>query len=159
MDPSERQELIDTEHLKLLAVGFFVVGAVYVLLAVFSLFYVFIGLIFFFAPPVAPPVPPAPPLPMPDLRGMGIVVALFGVVIAGSVAVVAALHFWAGVSIRRRKHRMLCLVTAALSCLFVPIGTFLGVCGIVVLSRPSVAQHFTPAEPMALAVPGGGAAG
>jgi hypothetical protein len=132
---------------------------VYVLLAIFSLFYVFMGLMLFVAPPMVPPVSSTPPLPMPDMRGMGIVMALMGAIMVGAICVVAALHFWAGVSIQRRKRRVLCLVTAVISCLFVPIGTFLGVCGVIVLSRPSVAQHFAPAEPEALSIPGGGVAG
>ena len=46
------------------------------------------------------------------------------------------------VRLGQRRSHTLCLVAAALSCVFMPFGTLLGVCTFVVLLRPSVAPLF-----------------
>jgi hypothetical protein len=64
----------------------------------------------------------------------------------------ALLAFWWGLaflnfnvarSLAKRRHRGLCFVMAAFACLFVPLGTILGVFTFVTLSRPSVQNSFT----------------
>jgi hypothetical protein len=74
-------------------------------------------------------------------------------VIMGSAMILAAwtvviLLIAAGTCLRRRTRRMFCIVVAGISCLFMPIGTVLGVFTIIVLSRPSVKALFEAhAEP------------
>lgn len=46
----------------------------------------------------------------------------------------------------QRRHRVFCLVVAAVNCMTFPHGTILGVCTILVLSRPSVQRLFELAE-------------
>ena len=48
----------------------------------------------------------------------------------------------AGRMMAKRRRRMFCLIVAAISCLFFPLGTLLGIFTILVLSRPSVIQQF-----------------
>ena len=54
----------------------------------------------------------------------------------------AALTAYAGWSLHNRRNRTLVLVVAALHLISVPFGTILGVCSIIVLSRPEVAEQF-----------------
>ena len=58
----------------------------------------------------------------------------------------------AGRNLVRRRGYTFCLVVAAISCLFVPFGTVLGVFTLVVLLRPSVKALFglppAPSEPV-----------
>jgi hypothetical protein len=49
---------------------------------------------------------------------------------------------FAGRFLRRRTHRTFCLAVAAVSCLFTPFGTVLGVFTLIVLSREGVRQAF-----------------
>ncbi len=154
MDGVEKQEIVDEEHLKLLTVGFIVAGAFSMLVAMLPLSYGFMGAMFAVMPPIVPRTGTGAPLPEIDMHGIGIVIALFGAIFAAGIAVVAALQIWAGVSVRRRKHHVLCIVAAALSCLFVPIGTVVGVCGLLVLARPSVARRFRQ-DPRGAVLPAG----
>lgn len=48
----------------------------------------------------------------------------------------------AGRNLARRKRYMFCLVMAAISCMFMPFGTVLGVFTIIVLMRPGVKELF-----------------
>ena len=48
----------------------------------------------------------------------------------------------AGKSLARRKRYMFCLVMAAISCMFMPFGTVLGIFTIIVLMRPAVKELF-----------------
>ena len=52
------------------------------------------------------------------------------------------LQFLAGRFIALRRHRMFCLVIAGLICLWVPLGTALGVYTFVILTRPGVIEWF-----------------
>lgn len=65
----------------------------------------------------------------------------------------------AGRNLTRHRRYTFCLVVAALSCLFMPIGTALGIFTIIVLMRPSVRELFedrAPAPPPAVPVQGTG---
>jgi hypothetical protein len=80
-------------------------------------------------------------------RGPGAsVVGLFFVVV-GSAAILlgwafAVLLAVAGRSLQVHRRHAFCFVIACLSCLLAPLGTALGVCSILVLSRPRVKDLF-----------------
>lgn len=54
----------------------------------------------------------------------------------------AASLFYAGRCLRARKRLTFCTVMAAVSCVFVPFGTALGVFSLIVLQRPQVRAQF-----------------
>jgi hypothetical protein len=54
----------------------------------------------------------------------------------------AALTFTAGRRLAERRGYTFCIVIAAVLCLFMPLGTILGVFTIIVLQRPSVKARF-----------------
>jgi hypothetical protein len=49
---------------------------------------------------------------------------------------------YSGHCIKTRKHRTLSLIMAALNTLAIPIGTIIGVCALIVLSRPTVKKLY-----------------
>jgi len=49
-------------------------------------------------------------------------------------------------SLGQQRRRTFCMVVAAISCLFFPFGTALGVFTLIVLSRPSVRALFEPSS-------------
>ncbi len=129
----------DLDHLKLLSIFHYVVGGLTALAACLPLIHVFLGLIFILAPETfdngRSPQFPA------DLLGWMFVVMGGTFVIAGwMLALVIVLG---GRSLARHRNHTFCLVVAALSCLFVPMGTVLGVFTMIVLLRPSVKQIFS----------------
>ncbi len=58
----------------------------------------------------------------------------------------------AGRRVAQRRNRVFCLVIAAVECVFMPLGTILGVFTIVVLMRPSVVGLFAGTQAMPASV-------
>lgn len=59
----------------------------------------------------------------------------------------AAITYLGGRFIAARSHYVFCFVVAVINCLFVPMGTVLGVFTIIVLARPTVKKLFEAARP------------
>jgi len=57
---------------------------------------------------------------------------------------IAALQVLTGQRLQQRRSRIYCMIVAAVTCLSIPYGTFLGVCTFIVLSRSSVQKSFQP---------------
>ena len=144
MDSFERQRILDEEHLRLLRIGYLTMGGVAAFTGLFGLFYVFMGAVMasFMRIPQKGPGQPPPELFAWFFVGFGV---LF-MVLAGTYA---ALAFVAARSLRLRRSRTLCLLTAGLSCLYIPFGTLLGIFTFNVLGRPSVQSLFA-APPLPL---------
>ena len=60
--------------------------------------------------------------------------------LAGSTLVVA--NLLVARRLQQRRSRVFCIVVAAVGCIFLPYGTLLGVCAMLVLCRPSVIALF-----------------
>ena len=124
-------------HVQLLAIFHYVLAGLGLLFSILPAFYVAIGWAmltgaFAFGGRVANPPPPQ----------VGWLFVAFGVammIVALGFVVLLAL---AGRFLARRRHWTYCLVIAALSCAFFPLGTALGVFTILVLSKPQVRAAF-----------------
>ena len=144
---SERQSIVDQEHLKLLPIGFWVLGALDIFIAMYGVIYIGFGVLFANAPLSTPGsaavVPPAFFAWFFVAMGAAFMVA-FGAL--------ATLKILSGFWIRKRTHRTACLVIAGISCASIPFGTIVGVLAFMVLLRPSVSALFgvAPAQPLAL---------
>jgi len=128
---------IDDEHLKLLSIFYYILGALGALWALVPLIYVLVGLVLVVLPFSIPAEKDAVPLAFFGVFFM--LMGLFAFVIS---AVIAALKLYTGHCLSRRKNRTFCFVVAAVCCLGFPLGTILGVFTFIVLSRPSVAEQF-----------------
>jgi len=127
----------DEQHLRLLGMFHYVVGALTALFALFPLIHFTVGLFFVLAPQHSPQHQGGPP---PAFIGwffmiLGGMLFLLGESFAGCV-------FAAGRFIGSRRHYWFVFIIACLQCAFFPFGTVLGVFTIVVLSRPTVKQLF-----------------
>ena len=147
MNTAERQRILDEEHLRLLRIGYLTMGGVSAFTGLFGLFYVFMGAVMASAMRAAPKGPndPSPEFFALIFVGIGLVFML----LAGSYA---ALAFLSARALRLRRSRTLCLITAGLSCLYIPFGTILGIFTFNVLGRPSVLPLFV-APPLPLSPP------
>ena len=123
----------DAEHLDLLAIFHYVVAGMTALIACIPLIHLTVGLVFLFASFDGPKTPPR-------------VVGLLMVIIAGCFILagwaLALLILLAGRRLKRRAAWNFCLLVAAIECVFMPVGTVLGVFTIIVLSRKSVKELF-----------------
>lgn len=149
LDAHARQQILDEEHLRLLSIFYFVSAGTTALFSLFGALYVAMGLLLVTsASPFQDTHGDAPP------AAVGWIFVLIGGFVVVMFAVMAALKLYAGLCIRRRRQRVLCMVVGGLSCLGVPFGTILGIFTFMVLQRPSViALYAPPSQPDAHLTP------
>ena len=128
-------EEADAEHLRLLSICHFVLAGLCTLGALFPLIHLWIGLSI-----VSGEFPLGPGRPPPPEFGWLFIIMASGVILCSLT--LAVLTLLAGRRLSARRGRAFCTVVAALECLFMPLGTVLGVFTLVVLSRPSVQRQF-----------------
>ena len=128
----------DEEHLKLLSVFHYVVGALGALIACFPLIHVAVGILMVAHPASMNAGRPAL-LPF-AVMGYGFILIGGLLVLAGWAGAICTMA--SGYYLARRKKRTFSVVMAAVLCMFVPFGTVLGVFTILVLSRESVKQRY-----------------
>jgi hypothetical protein len=127
----------DAEHLRLLSIFHYIVGALAALFSLFPLIYSAIGVFFVYAsahPQVQQGEPP------PAFVGWIFIVIGCLFFLAGETFAVCIIV--AGRFIAAHRHYWFAFVTACVECLFIPFGIILGVFTIVVMSRESVKQLF-----------------
>lgn len=133
----------DEEHLKLLQIGHLVLSIITALFACLPLMHVAMGVAILVSPESM----------FGDAKGKG-PPPLFGllfVVMGGLFSLagwtLAALIFAAGRAIERRRRHAFCIIVAAVSCIFMPFGTILGIFSLMILNRPSVKLLFEAGTP------------
>lgn len=133
-----RQQIVDEEHLRLLALGYKISAGVVAFYSLFGLIYVFMGILVSVLPPTsstgASDSPPA--FVGWFIGGIGLVFLLLGLTIA-------YLRWRTARCLEQRHSLVFCQVIAALSCLEIPYGTVLGIFTFLVLGRPPVRRLFT----------------
>jgi hypothetical protein len=132
------QEVIDTEHLRLLRIGYFISAGQTAFMIPFGLMYAGMGVMISQLPGGAHSAPPP--------AFMSWIMGAFGAFIAGIATLAAVLKVLTGIRLKERRSRLLCQITAALTCLEVPYGTALGVMTFSVLGRPGVQRQFDDAR-------------
>jgi len=133
--PTTRSD--DLEHLKLLSIFHYVAAGLLALLSLLPLFHLIAGLT------MIQWTVHTPQEALPGLLAGGCLAMLAAtwmlIGLSSAACLAAAGHFLA-----RRRHHTFCLAVAVVACLFMPVGTILGVFTILVLVRPSVRALFTP---------------
>lgn len=125
----------DEEHLRLLSIFHYVVAGLSCFFSLFPVMYMAIGVFMLCGKFDAAHQDPG-------AQGIGWVFIAIGSVffLAGlGFAVCVAL---AGRFLGRRRHYIFCMVMAAVTCMFMPFGTVLGVFTIIVLQKETVRQLF-----------------
>jgi hypothetical protein len=125
----------DEEQLHLLSVFHYVLAAICALCSLFPLIYFGIGLAMMAGAGGDRPEPFGPLLAGCFVAGIG------GLFLVAAVGYALALFLAARFLAERRRHTF-CVVVAAISCSFTPLGTVLGVFTLIVLFRPSVRAQF-----------------
>lgn len=82
--------------------------------------------------------------PKNNPRAVGLIFLGIGLAFVILGLAIAALYFVTGRSLGEYRRRTFCLVIAGFSCFFIPWGTVIGVCTILVLIRPEVKNLFEP---------------
>lgn len=127
----------DDQHLQLLSIFHYVVGALMALFALFPLIHLAMGLGM-----VTGAFPAESADDAQALRAVGGVFACFAGALILTGLALAGCSIAAGAFLAQRTRYTFCLVVAAVECVFMPFGTVLGVFTLVVLLRDSVKREF-----------------
>jgi hypothetical protein len=135
---SDKQQIIDAEHIKLLAIFHFVVAGLALLGIVFLFFHYLIMSSVFSNPDIWKSTKNAPPMPKDFMKFFVWFYIFFGFIFG----VACFLNLLSGIFLHQRRHRIFSIVVGGLNCLQIPFGTILGVFTIIVLSRNSVRERY-----------------
>jgi hypothetical protein len=130
----------DLQHLKLLSVFHYVMAGFAALFALFPVFHLGMGIWMVLGGFDQPGEEPPPAF-------LGWIVILFATVWIVAGLCFAGCMVAAGRFLAQSRRYLFCLIVAAVECMFMPMGTVLGVFTILVLMRPSVKALFGVAEP------------
>lgn len=134
------QRMIDSDHLKLLAVFHFVGAGLGLLGLLFVFVHFTIMRAVFFNPQFWQSThQPAPPMPPVEIFGF---FQWFYVLAAVWMIASAVLNLFSGLYLRTGKHRTFSIVVAALNLIHMPLGTALGIFTLIVLLRESVRERY-----------------
>ncbi|MEY2560924.1 MAG: hypothetical protein QOG51_1339 [Verrucomicrobiota bacterium] len=156
--PEIEEQIIVRERLRLLALGFYVKGAVGAVVVSFFLIHFFMMLGFSLMPESAwnPPAKSATttrsssvlpsPSPRPVNQGPPVMMFRIFAAVIGVIILLGwtfgALTIYAGRCVHYRTHRVFILVMAGLNCILIPWGTLLGVATFTLLQSPAGQREF-----------------
>ena len=127
----------DTEHLNLLAIFHYILGGMSAFFACIPIIHLIMGIAMVAAPTFMGGNPNNAP---PAFVGyMFITIAVFAISIGWIYAIAVILS---GRFLARRMNYTFCFIMACVECIFLPMGTVLGVFTLLVLTRPSVKMRF-----------------
>lgn len=126
-------------HLNLLATFHYVLGGLMGLFACFPLIHVGVGVAI-----VTDAFPTGNGQALPHAAGWGIIAFASMFILMGWV--IAVMMLVAGRKLQRRRSHMFCMVVAGIECLFMPLGTILGVFTLVVLTKDAAKARFAAGE-------------
>ena len=127
----------DLKHLDLLALFHYVLGGITALFSCIPFMHVFMGLAMVSGKIFSEGNSSEPP---PFFGWMFIIIGIVFILLGWSMAICMIL---VGKKLKERKSQTFCMVIAGIECMFMPIGTTLGVLTLIVLSKDSVKQIFT----------------
>ena len=141
MVPQIDQQVQDAEQIKLLVIFHYILAGLTALMSCFPIIHLVMGLAMVSGkiPMGTPPTGSGPP---PDMTWTGWIFVAVGALAIIAGWTVAVLTFFAGKSLSARRSWTFVFVMACVQCLWVPVGTVLGVFTIIVLNRPSVKGLF-----------------
>ena len=129
------QQNRDEDHLTILAIMHYVISVLFGMGALFPLIYLVIGVVILNGGFETNGREAPPPAVGWILIGFSAFAITIGLTIASCIAL-------AGRKLQTRRNHLFCLIVAGVECLFMPLGTALGIFTIVVLLRPSVKELF-----------------
>ena len=134
----------DLDHLRLLSMFHFLLGAFTLVSSLFSVLYIVAGVGMVLSPDFAEQTG----FPKGDqARTMTLMFVVFVCVFLAIGFATAICQIFAGRFLGRQAHYVFCTAIAAIECISIPFGTILGVFTLMVLSRDSVKRLFNPGTP------------
>lgn len=124
----------DKQHLQVLSIFHYVFAGLTGFVSLFFLIYIFIGIMVL--------VMPEKSAGQEAAMFIGWIFIVIGSIVIAFSWTIAGLLIAAGRNLTKHRKHTFCLVVAGFSCIFMPLGTILGIFTLVVLMRPSVKVMF-----------------
>jgi hypothetical protein len=124
----------DDSHINVLVICHYIACGLLAFFSLFPLIYVGLGIAFLTGSMDSSP--------NPQPSGLGFFFVAFGGILVLIGETIAVLNFVSARMMSKRRGRTLSLVVAGINCIWVPIGTVLGVFTFIVLLRQSVAEQY-----------------
>jgi hypothetical protein len=134
MTDYDRERANNQQHLQLLSIFHYVFSGLTVFVSLFFLIYIFIGIMVL--------VMPEKSADQEAAIFIGWLFIVIGAIVIAFSWTIAGLLIAAGRNLTKHRKHTFCLVVADFSCLFMPLGTILGIFTLIVLMRPSVKTMF-----------------
>ena len=129
----------DEKHLNQLAKGFKIYAIINFVFSCIPFIHLFLGILMFTGR-----LDDGRNAPPPLFGLMFIIMAVIFITLGWTVS---ALNFYAGRSLKEKRNYTFCFVMSCINCTFMPLGTVLGVFGIIILLRDSVKNLFQDKNP------------
>ncbi len=126
----------DHKHLDLLAMFHYILGGITALFSCMPLMHVFMGFAIISGDFFKESNGSGPP---PFFGWMFVIMGSVFILLGWCLAVIMAV---VGKKLKCRKNRVFCMVVAGIECIFMPLGTILGVFTLVTLNKDSMKQIF-----------------
>ncbi len=126
----------DIKHLNLLSMFHYIVGGITALFACMPFIHVFMGLAMVSGKFFQGSNDSGPP---PFMGWMFVIMGTVFIVLGWSLAVCIIV---AGRKLKRHKNRVFCMIVAGIECMFMPLGTVLGVFTLIALNKDSIKEIF-----------------
>jgi MFS family permease len=132
----------DEEHLRLLKLCYYVLASMTAVYSFFSMIFLVFGSVI-----LSTIIPKEQAGSQMDPRAFGLLFLGIAIaaVAAGFGSAIAA--FLTAHNLRDHRRRTFCIVIAACTCIYIPWGTIIGICTIMVLNRPAVRTLFDETRP------------
>ncbi len=127
----------DLQHLKWLAIGYYIMSGLFVFFALFSLIFLFFGVLF-----LTTDILQESGNPDHASYIFGTLNILISLIFITVSAIMTFLSIRAGRNLKRQENYKFCLIIAGIMFLFQPFGIVLGILTIIVLMRDSVKELF-----------------
>jgi len=131
----------DIKNLELLSIFHYVVGGVTALFSCIPLMHVAMGLAMIYGK--FPQSNSGPQMPA-FLGWIFVIMGSIIILLGWSMAICILI---AGKKLKHRKHRIYCMVVAGIECMFMPLGTILGIFTLIALNKDSIKALFGPQTP------------
>ena len=126
----------DIKHLELLSLFHYIFGGITALISFLPIIHVIVGLSIVSGKLFNESNGSEPP---PFMGWIFVIIGTVFIVLGLSVAVCMIV---AGGKLKRRKNRVFCMVVAGIECMYMPLGTILGVFTLIALNKESIQEIF-----------------
>lgn len=125
----------DSDLLSVVSIFHYVLGGFQMLISLAGFVYVVVGVLMVTGAMDSAKGEPPPP-------ELGWIFVVIGIVFVLIFITIGLFTIKTGINMRKRRSRTLCIVIDSILCMMIPFGTIVGIFGLVLLTKPEIADEF-----------------